>query len=103
MTLLEKDLQKEDTLRFERRIDMTVEGTKEKTNKWIPLTKDTIPPYWELVWVTHKRGWVDVCQLGHEEHYWYSREEEWRYEFDSIIAWMPYEEPEPYKAKGDCE
>ena len=103
MTLLEKDLQKEDTLRFERKIDMTVEGTKEKTNKWIPLTKDTIPPYWELVWVTHKRGWVDVCKLGHEKHYWYSREEEWRYVFDSIIAWMPYEEPEPYKVKGDCE
>ena len=71
-------------------------------NKWIPLTKDTIPPYWELVWVTNKRGQVDVCQLGHTEHFWYSREEEWRYEFDSIIAWMPYEEPEPYKEKGDC-
>ena len=66
--------------------------------KWIPCTPKTMPPYWVLVWVTDNHGHVAVCQLSHEEnHYWYDGDERWMYEHDSIIAWMPYNVPEPYQ------
>lgn len=74
---------------------------EDKDDDWIPLTKDTKPPYWTLVWVTDKRGKVNICQLSHEERYWYDAEEEWMYEYDSIVAWMPYHEPEPYRKEGE--
>ena len=68
--------------------------------KWIPCTPKTMPPYWVLVWVTDNHGHVAVCQLSHKEnHYWYDGDERWMYEHDSIIAWMPYNVPEPYQAE----
>lgn len=70
---------------------------EEKKQTWIPVT-ERYPLPWELVWVTDKRGQVNVCQMSHKDNqYWYDSEEEWMYEHDAIVAWMPYYVPEPYQ------
>ena len=64
--------------------------------KWT-LVSEKCPTPWELVWVTDKWGRVNVCQMSHKDNqYWYNEEEEWMYEHDAVIAWMPYYVPVPY-------
>ena len=70
-----------------------------KTEKWIPVS-EKYPTPWELVWVTDKRGHVNVCQISHKDNqYWYDEREYWMYEHDAVVAWMPYYVPEPYEVK----
>lgn len=68
--------------------------------QWIPCTKE-YPDPWELVWTTDRHGNVEVYQLSHKNSDWYDADENWFYNHDSIIAWMPYEAPEPYRPKED--
>ena len=68
-----------------------------KQNRWIPVS-EKYPEPWELVWVTDRRGRMNVCQMSHKGNQdWYDSEEEWMYEHDAIVAWMPYYLPEPYQ------
>lgn len=68
--------------------------------KWIPVT-EKYPLPWELVWVTDRLGETNVCQMSHKDNQdWYDEEEDWMYEHDAIVAWMPYYVPEPYGGKS---
>lgn len=72
---------------------------------WIPVS-EKYPTPWELVWVTDKRGHVNVCQMSHKGNQdWYDSEEEWMYKRDTVVAWMllpkPYGE-ESWEEEDDC-
>lgn len=75
-------------------------NSSESPNGWVPCTKG-YPNPWELVWTTDKHGNVAVCQLSHKDSDWYDADEEWFYNHDNIIAWMPYEVPEHYQPEED--
>lgn len=67
--------------------------------KWT-RTSDDLPDPWEYVWVTDRGGRLAVCQMSHKNGDWYDEDDEWLYDHDSIVAWMPYTMPEPYKEDG---
>jgi len=79
-------------------LNSEVMNCSEIPNNWIPCTKK-YPTPWELVWTTDKCGNVEVCQLSHKDSDWYDADEKWFYNHDSIVAWMPYEIPDPYQPK----
>ena len=67
-------------------------------NNWIPCS-ERLPNKFEDVWVTDNCGRVAVCRMGHTG--WRDMEsDEWMYHLDSIVAWMPYNAPEPYQEGG---
>ena len=66
--------------------------------RWIPCS-ERLPNKFEDVWVTDNCGRVAVCRMGHTG--WRDMEsDEWMYHLDSIVAWMPYNAPEPYQEGG---
>ena len=66
--------------------------------RWIPCS-ERLPNKFEDVWVTDNRGRVAICRMGHTG--WRDMEsDEWMYHLDSIVAWMPYNAPEPYQEGG---
>ena len=81
-------------------LNSEVSNSSESPNSWIPCDK-WYPEPWELVWTTDKHENVEVCQLSHKDSDWYDADEKWFYSHDSIIAWMPYEVPDPYQPKED--
>ena len=67
--------------------------------RWIPCS-ERLPNKFEDVWVTDNRGRVAICRMGHTG--WRDMEsDEWMYHLDSIVAWMPYNVPEPYQEGGE--
>jgi len=83
---------------FLKWLNSEVSNYSEFPNNWIPCTRE-YPTPWELVWTTDKHGNVEVCQLSHKDSDWYDADEKWVYSNDNIIAWMPYEIPDPYQPK----
>ena len=80
-------------------LDTAINSLEQKEDlKWT-RTADGLPDPWTFVWVTDRRGRLAVCQLFHKTGDWYDEEDEWLYYHDSIVAWMPYEVPEPYKVE----
>ena len=72
--------------------------TIEPEQRWIPCS-ERLPNKFEDVWVTDNCGRVAVCRMGHTG--WRDMEsDEWMYHLDSIVAWMPYNAPEPYQEGG---
>ena len=66
--------------------------------RWIPCS-ERLPNKFEDVWVTDNCGRVAICRMGHTG--WRDMEsDEWMYHLDSIVAWMPYNAPEPYQEGG---
>lgn len=52
--------------------------------------------------MTDLGGTVSVCKMSYSGIGWYSENDDWVYMRDSVIAWMPYHEPEPYQ-EGEQE
>lgn len=68
-------------------------------NNWIPL-KEILPVDNQVVWVSMKEGYVDkmTYKAKSEEFYFDDDPDDW-VDQASVIAWMPYKIPEPYKGE----
>ena len=65
--------------------------------KWIPLTKNSMPPFDTLVWTSDRFGNVCVCKLvGKCDCCWYDSSDFWVCDYNDVDAWMPYDPPKPY-------
>jgi hypothetical protein len=69
--------------------------------RWIPIT-ERLPLPQTLVWVTDSCLNVSACKLSYSGSGWYSENDDWIYFLSSVIAWMPYNAPEPYR-EGEQE
>lgn len=63
--------------------------------RWI-LCSERLPNRFEDVWVTDNYGKVMVCCLGYIG--WRNIDSD---EWDDVIAWMPYNLPEPYQKRSE--
>ena len=68
--------------------------------RWIPVS-ERLPLPQTLVWTIDKHGIVSMCKLSYKSGGWYDKDEGWVYMHDSVIAWMPYDEPEPYQERNE--
>lgn len=88
-------------LDWQEALDMAISALEQQEDHKWTRTADAMPDPWEYVWVTDRRGHLATCQLSHKTGDWYDDEDEWLYDHDSIVAWMPYEVPEPYKEENN--
>ena len=86
-------------LDWQEALDMAISALEQQEDHKWTRTADALPDPWELVWVTDRRGHLATCQLSHKTGDWYDEDDEWLYYRNSIVAWMPYTMPEPYKAE----
>lgn len=92
-------LERDCPLDWQEALDMAISALEQQERCRWTRTADALPDPWEYVWVTDRRGHLATCQLSHKTGDWYDDEDEWLYDHDSIVAWMPYEVPEPYKVE----
>ena len=66
----------------------------ESTYKWIPCS-ERLPKEGENVLVCLENETYDIAFYSTKYCSWISSSDEWSYEKESVVAWMPL--PEPYK------
>lgn len=64
--------------------------------RWIPVAEKSPLPQ-TPVWTTDIDGDVSVCKLSHSGNEWYGENDGRIYLRGSVVAWMPYNAPEPYQ------
>lgn len=76
-------------------ISMAIKALEKQ--RWI-LTTERLPNKFEDVWIVDKYGRVTICRLGYTG--WRNaKSDELIYHIDDVIAWIPYNLPEPYQGK----
>ena len=72
---------------MEKQIETSLSDQSE--SKWIPCHPSELPTD-KVLWVTYDNGW---CRYV-EKVFWDMTE--WSRNVSDVVAYMPYEEPEPY-------
>ena len=89
-----------DQAKAQTELMMLPSAEPERKEQWIPVA-EKLPLPQTLVWTTDIDGDVSMCKLSHSGNEWYGENDGRIYLRGSVVAWMPYNVPEPYQEGGE--
>jgi len=78
--------------RIDKAYDVAIKALEQPEPHWIPCTPSELPKD-KMLWVTHDNG---LCRYVDKVFYDMT---EWSEPVSDVVAYMLYEEPEPYEGK----